>query len=367
MTIAQKQLAPQGVLPGLDGRTLLSVGVLFGCAGVAVVLGGMGWASHLGLSALTLAILLGMVMGHVPGHERWLTPGAIQFARHTLLRAGVVLYGARLTLAQIHDLGVSGVAIPLLVLVLTMLAGTWIGTRWFGLARTQAVLVAAGSAVCGAAAVLAVAPAVKAQPRETAVAIASVVLFGTLGIFLYPWLYALLAHAGMAVAPEHFGVYIGSTMHEVAQVIAAAKPLGDDATNAAVVSKMVRVLALAPLLVVLACTTPSEGSASDSGSREGALRKAAGHAWKAMPWFAVGLLGVTLLNSAGAIPAAWHAPIDAIDTAMLACAMFAIGTQTHVPMLLKSGVRPLLCAAVLWGGLVVGGALINVGVRLLVG
>jgi uncharacterized membrane protein YadS len=86
-----------------------------------------------------------------------------------------------------------------------------------------------------------------------------------------------------------------------------------------------------------------------------------------MPWFAVGLLGVTLLNSAGAIPAAWHAPIDAVDTAMLACAMFAIGTQTHVPMLLKSGVRPLLCAAVLWVGLVGGGAAINAGVRWLVG
>jgi len=367
MTIAQKQLTPENVSAGWDGRTLVGFGVLLGCAGVAVGLGGTDWASRLGLSALTLAILLGMVVGHLPGRERWLAPGAIHFARHTLLRAGVVLYGARLTLAQIHDLGASGVAIPLLVLAATMLAGTWIGTRWFGLPRSQAVLVAAGSAVCGAAAVLAVAPAVKAQPRETAVAIASVVLFGTVGIFLYPWLYALLAHAGMGGAPEHFGVYIGSTLHEVAQVIAAARPLGDDATNAAVVSKMVRVLALAPLLVVLACTTPAEGQASAAASRQNALRKAAGHAWKAMPWFAVGLLGVTLLNSAGAIPAAWHAPIDAMDTAMLACAMFAIGTQTHVPMLLKSGVRPLLCAAVLWVGLVGGGALINVSVRWLVG
>jgi uncharacterized integral membrane protein (TIGR00698 family) len=367
MMVSQKQTVPQGVVSGLDGRTFASVVVLFGCAGVAVMLGAMPWAGRLGLSALTLAILLGMAVGHVPGHQRWLTPGAIQFARHTLLRAGVILYGARLTLAQIHDLGTSGVMIPLVVLAATMLAGTWIGTRWFGLARSQAVLVAAGSAVCGAAAVLAVAPAVKASPRETAVAIASVVLFGTVGIFLYPWLYALITHAGMAVTPEHFGVYIGSTMHEVAQVIAAARPLGDDATNAAVVSKMVRVLALAPLLVVLACTTPAEGLAAAATTRKDALRKAAGHAWKAMPWFAVGLLIVTLLNSAGAIPAAWHAPIDAVDTAMLACAMFAIGTQTHVPMLLKSGLRPLLCAAVLWGGLVGGGALINVGVRWLVG
>ena len=371
MTIAQKQLAPQGVVsPWWDGRALLGVGVLFGFAGVAVALGGMAWAVRLGLSALTLAILLGMAVGHVPGHQRWLTPGVIQFARHTLLRAGVVLYGARLTLTQIHDLGASGVAIPLMVLVLTMVVGSWVGMRWFGLARSQAMLVAAGSAVCGAAAVLAVAPAVKAQPRETAVAIASVVLFGTVGIFLYPWLYGLLSHAGMAIAPEHFGVYIGSTVHEVAQVIASALPLGDDATNAAVVSKMVRVLALAPLLVVLACTTPAEGGGpigEQRVSRQAALRKAAGHAWKAMPWFAVGLLVVTLLNSAGAIPAAWHGPIDAVDTAMLACAMFAIGTQTHVPMLLKSGVRPLLCAAVLWIGLVGGGALINLGMRWLLG
>jgi uncharacterized integral membrane protein (TIGR00698 family) len=317
MTTAQKQVMAGG-FAAWDGRTLVSVAVLVGCAGAAMMLGSTEWAGRLGLSALTLAILLGMALGHVPGHQRWLTAEAIQFARHTLLRAGVILYGARLTLAQIHDLGAAGIAIPLLVLAATMLAGTWIGTRWFGLSRPQAVLVAAGSAVCGAAAVLAVAPAVKAQPRETAVAIASVVLFGTIGIFLYPWLYALVTHAGMAVAPAHFGVYIGSTMHEVAQVIAAARPLGDDATNAAVVSKMVRVLALAPLLVVLACTTPAEGGAAGAGSRESALRKAAGHAWKAMPWFAVGLLGVTLLNSAGAIPAAWHAPIDAVDTA--ACA-----------------------------------------------
>lgn len=169
------------------------------------------------------------------------------------------------------------------------------------------------------------------------------------------------------MAPAHFGVYIGSTLHEVAQVIAAARPLGDDAANAAVVSKMVRVLALAPLLVVLACTMPAEGLVLEAGSGEGALRRATGHAWRAMPWFAAGLLGVALLNSGGAIPATWHAPIDAIDTGMLACAMFAIGTQTHVPMLLKSGVRPLLCAGVLWVGLVAGGAAINAGVRWLAG
>ncbi|MEW6318378.1 MAG: putative sulfate exporter family transporter, partial [Pseudomonadota bacterium] len=113
MTIAQKQLAPQSMAAGFDGRTLAGVAVLFGCAGVAVALGAMPWAGHLGLSALTLAILLGMAVGHVPGHQRWLTPGAIQFARHTLLRAGVILYGARLTLAQIQDLGTSGVVIPL--------------------------------------------------------------------------------------------------------------------------------------------------------------------------------------------------------------------------------------------------------------
>ena len=104
MTTAQKQLAAPGATAGFDGLTLTSVALLFGCAGVAVALGAMPWAGHLGLSTLTLAILLGMAVGHVPGHQRWLTPGAIQFARHTLLRTGVILYGARLTLAQIHQL-----------------------------------------------------------------------------------------------------------------------------------------------------------------------------------------------------------------------------------------------------------------------
>ncbi|MGC0057291.1 putative sulfate exporter family transporter, partial [Ralstonia pseudosolanacearum] len=148
MTTAQKQWAAEGGLRW-DGRMLAGAGLLAGCAGVAMIAGATAWAGHLGLSALTLAILLGMAIGHVPGHQRWLTAGTIQFARHTLLRAGVVLYGARLTLAQVHDLGASGVVIPLLVLAATMLSGAWVGTRVFGLSRSQAVLVAAGSAVCG--------------------------------------------------------------------------------------------------------------------------------------------------------------------------------------------------------------------------
>jgi uncharacterized integral membrane protein (TIGR00698 family) len=109
----------------------------------------------------------------------------MQFARHHLLRLGVALYGLRLTFGAIAALGVGGVVVPLTMLVATLLFGTWVGSSFFGLSRREAILVSAGSAVCGAAAAIAVSSVVRTDDRQTAVAVATVVL-GTVGMLLYP-------------------------------------------------------------------------------------------------------------------------------------------------------------------------------------
>lgn len=119
----------------------------------------------------------------------------------------------------------------------------------FGLDRHTSRLIGAGSSICGAAAVLATEPVVKAEASKVTVAVATVVIFGTIAIFLYPAMYPLLAHW---FSPETYGIYIGSTMHEVAQVVAAGHAINPDAENAAVIAKMLRVMMLAPFLILLA-------------------------------------------------------------------------------------------------------------------
>lgn len=119
----------------------------------------------------------------------------------------------------------------------------------FGLDKHTSWLIGAGSSICGAAAVLATEPVVKAEASKVTVAVATVVIFGTIAIFLYPAMYPLLAHW---FTPETYGIYMGSTMHEVAQVVAAGHAVSPDAENAAVIAKMLRVMMLAPFLLFTA-------------------------------------------------------------------------------------------------------------------
>ena len=165
---------------------------------------------------------------------------------------GVVLYGLRLTLQDIGHVGLAGVAIDALVLSSTFTLAYVIGTRWLKLDRTTALLIGAGSSICGAAAVMATEPVLRARAEQVTVAVATVVVFGTLSIFLYPALYDLNQHwPVIAGGADGFGIYAGSTIHEVAQVVAAAHPIGTHAEDAAVITKMVRVMMLAPFLLLL--------------------------------------------------------------------------------------------------------------------
>lgn len=338
-------------------------------------LGGIAWlmmtlaehpaVSRYGLSALTLAMCAGMVAANtMPRH--WLAPlgPGMQLARHHLLRLGVALYGLRLTFGAIAALGAAGVVVPLTMLVATLLLGTWVGTTWFGLSRREAILVSAGSAVCGAAAAIAVSSVVRTDDRQTAVAVATVVLFGTVGMLLYPWLYELATqHWHLAITERAFGIFTGATLHEVAQVIASGKMVSDATADAAVVAKMVRVLALGPLLLIMALW-PQRSEGGKEGGTEGGKCEAQApqRDWRALlravPWFALGFVAVMALNSAQLVPQDWKTPLIALDNWLLACAMLAIGLHTRIGDLLRAGRKPLGLAAVLFLFLMVGGALL---------
>ncbi|KIN88943.1 YeiH family protein [Thauera aminoaromatica] len=337
-------------------------------AATGIALGHIGWLQDHGFSALTLAIVLGMLVGNtvyplVPRLAAASGAG-VNVSKQNLLRLGVVLYGLRLTVQDIGHVGIAGVAIDALVLGSTFALACFIGTRWLGLDRKTAMLIGAGSSICGAAAVMAAEPVVKARAEQVTVAVATVVVFGTLAIFLYPALFELNQHWALIPGGANgFGVYAGSTIHEVAQVVAAARSVGPDAANSAVIAKMVRVMMLAPFLVMLSAWLARDDkrhahTSAATGQAPGKL---------AVPWFAFGFVAVVLFNSLQWLPASVVAVTTEIDTALLAMAMAALGLSTHIGAIRKAGAKPLLLALILFGWLIVGGALINRWVPALLG
>ena len=271
------------------------------------------------------------------------------FAKQHLLRLGIILYGFRLTFSQIADVGVSGIAIDVLTLTSTFLLACFIGQKVFGLDKQTSWLIGAGSSICGAAAVLATEPVVKAEASKVTVAVATVVIFGTLAIFLYPAMYPLVAHW---FSPETYGIYIGSTMHEVAQVVAAGHAINPEAENAAVIAKMLRVMMLAPFLIFLAARVKQLAPA-DSNQKSKIT----------IPWFAILFIVVAIFNSFHLLPKAVVDMLVTLDTVLLAMAMAALGVTTHVSALKKAGAKPLLMALVLFIWLIVGGGAINLAVH----
>ena len=316
-----------------------------------------------GISPLTVAIILGMLVGNTfyPVIAPRADPG-VTISRQTLLRYGVVLYGFRLTLQDIGHVGWQGVVIDSLMVALTFALAYQVGTRLLGLDRSAAMLVGAGSAICGAAAVLATASLVRAKPEQVSVAVAGVVIFGTVSMFLYPFLYDL-NHVWLVIpgSPAAFGIYLGSTVHEVAQVVAAGRQIGPDAAGTAVIAKMVRVMMLAPFLPILAAWLRARARACHASVAAGTEVECP----VTVPTFALLFIGTVLFNSLDLVPRPIVGLITVFDTWLLAAAMGALGVSTHFGTLRRTGGRPLLLAFILFLWLVAGGAVVNRTVTLL--
>ncbi|HTV79052.1 MAG TPA: YeiH family putative sulfate export transporter [Steroidobacteraceae bacterium] len=335
----------------LTGTTRVLPGMLLSAV-IALAATGFGTLPTLrsyGVSALTLAILGGLLLANTlyPRIAQAAGPGVL-FSRQTLLRAGVVLYGLRLTLRDIAAIGPAAVVIDSLVVSSTFLLSVWLGTRVFGIDRETSVLIGAGSAICGAAAVMATEPVVRARNDHVTIAISTVVLYGTVGMFAYPALYALASHGAGAAGMRWFGVYAGSTIHEVAQVFAAGRSVGESAANTAVITKMVRVMMLAPFLMLLSAWIGRDAQAVRRPRQS-----------LTVPWFAVAFVGLVLFNSLTLLPARALALMSGLDTVLLAMAMAALGLGTRISALRAAGPRPMLLGAALFLWLVAGGAGIN--------
>ncbi len=197
------------------------------------------------------------------------------------------------------------------------------------------------------AAVLGVDGAIRPKPYKTAVAVATVVIFGTVSMFLYPILY----RAGVfQLSPEMMGLFTGATVHEVAHVVGASNAMGPEVSNIAIIVKMIRVMMLVPVLLVIAWTVAksvNKQSASEDGN--------SGKTQITIPWFAVLFLVVIGFNSLNLLPESVVRWINQLDTFLLTMAMTALGAETSIDKFKKAGFKPFLLAAILYCWLIGGG------------
>ncbi|HCT74315.1 MULTISPECIES: YeiH family protein [Psychrobacter] len=313
-----------------------------------------------GLSSLTLAILIGMILGNTvyPNLAERLNVG-VAFAKGQILRLAIMFYGFKLTLTQVSSVGLSAVMSDTLVLTSTFLLTYWIGTRWLKVDKQTTLLIGSGASICGAAAVIAAEPVVKAEAHKVTIAVATVVVFGTIAMLLYPFLY----HLGWLqpwLNAQQYGIYTGSTIHEVAQVVVAGNAVSPEVGDTAVVTKMIRVMMLAPFLLILSFAL-TKGS-SDHGKKTSFMNRVQ---QVKVPWFAFIFIAIVLLHTWVPMTASFERSMVMLDDVLLTMAMFALGLTTHLGAIKQAGVKPLILGAIMFAWLIVGGGLINIGISLL--
>ena len=313
-----------------------------------------------GLSSLTLAILIGMILGNTvyTNFAERLNKG-VCFAKGQLLRLAIMFYGFKLTLTQVASVGLPAVMSDALVLTSTFLLTYWIGIKLLKVDRETTILIGSGASICGAAAVIAANPIVKAEAHKVTIAVATVVVFGTIAMILYPFLY----HLGWLqpwLSAQDYGVYTGSTIHEVAQVVVAGNTVSADVGDTAVVTKMIRVMMLAPFLLVLSFAlikgNSENGETASFISRVKQVK---------VPWFAFIFILIVLLHTWIPMSVGFEHSMVLFDDILLTMAMFALGLTTHISAIKQAGIKPLILGAIMFLWLIVGGGLINVGISFL--
>lgn len=313
--------------------------VLFACA--ATCIGSMSWVRALSLSPLVVGIVIGMVYANTlrPGLPGDWTPG-ISFCSKRILRTGIVLYGFRLSFQDVAAVGLPAVIVDAIVVAGTIGLGLAVG-RLLKMDRETALLTSCGSAICGAAAVMGVDGAIRPQSYKTAVAVSTVVIFGTIAMFLYP----VIFRSGMLdLDASQMGMMSGATIHEVAHVVGAGNAIGPEASNSAIIVKMIRVMMLVPVLLVIAFLHAGRAAGAEGG--KGKI---------AVPWFAVLFLVVIGFNSLDLLPEGLVAFINEADTFLLTMAMTALGMDTSFDKFRKAGLKPFLLAFVLFVWLMAAG------------
>ncbi|WP_042221083.1 YeiH family protein [Oceanobacillus manasiensis] len=274
------------------------------------------------MGQLVIAIILGMAWRAAFGLPDTLRAG-VTFSNKKLLRLGIILLGMRLNLADIYNAGINVFIIAFLNLVFALILVYFLA-RWFGVGRNLGILTACGTAICGAAAVVAIAPIIKAKETETAVSAGIVALLGTTFTLVYSLIYGLLP-----LSSTGYGVFAGGTLHEVAHVVAAAGAGGETAVDMAVLVKLTRVALLVPVAFVI-------GYLIQRGNKKAAGSKPT---MSIFPWFILGFLAMSGFNTLGIVSESVANSIVMIAYLLIAMAMGGLGLNVEVKTFRKLGMK----------------------------
>lgn len=305
--------------------------------------------SALGISPLILAVVLGAIFGNTAAKTTILLQktAAVAISTKQILRLGIVLYGFRITFGDIAHVGFGGLALSFCIVFSTFFVGFFLG-RALGLDAKSSILVSAGSAICGAAAVLATESIIKGGSQRVGVAVCTVVVFGTIGMFTYPILYKM---GVFNLNLREMGFLMGGTLHEVAHAVAAGSAIGGEAANVTVIIKMIRVLMLVPFLLMIGIFSSVFTNSKEGGSFR-----------KNIPYFALWFLVAVAAGSYMSqnlrdmiLPA-----INFVDTFLLSIAMVALGITIRKEALVNAGKQPFILAAILVLWLVVVGYVMTI-------
>ena len=300
----------------------------------------------LAISTLIIGILFGMLYANsIKKYFPQSFDKGVAFCTKTLLRTGIVLYGFRLTFQNLEEVGFSGVFTAFLIVSSTFIIGYLFGTKVLKLDREITILTSAGSAICGAAAVLATESVLKSPAYKSAIAVSTVVVFGTIAMFLYPFLFKL---GILNLSDSNMGIYIGATLHEVAHAVGAGEALGENASSNAVIVKMIRVMMLAPFLIILSIwlLKTAVNSTIDNKDKKAKI---------IIPWFALMFIVVVAFNSFDLLSLQIVESINYLDSFILTVAMTALGMQTSFDKFKNVGLKPIYLASVLFLWLIFAG------------
>jgi uncharacterized integral membrane protein (TIGR00698 family) len=289
------------------------------------------------LSPLVIAAALGALVANTGLLPAVAGPG-IAYSGRTLLRGGVALLGFQLSVGDVVALGWTQ-----LVMVGTTVAATFTATRWLGrrlgLGEDLSLLVATGYSICGASAIAAMDDVTRADEEDVAVSIALVTLCGTLAIVVLPLLRGPLGLSD----PAMFGSWVGASVHDVGQVVAAASGGGDASLHTAVLVKLTRVLMLAPLVLLVAQNVRRRAVATPVDAAVTVTKRP-----PLVPTFLIGFLVAVTLRSTGIVPAGTLGGIAHLKDVLLAAGLFALGTGVRIAKLRRVGPKPFLLGLGSW-------------------
>lgn len=312
------------------------------------LLPGVGLSAVIAMAATTVSLLHGgpqflyaLFFGiafHYLSQEAKTRPG-IEFCARGVLRLGVGLLGARITASQIAGLGWETAAIVVIAVVTTLLCGTFLGKR-FGMTRAQGVLSGGAVAICGASAALAISavlPRDKDSDRSTLMVVVTVTVLSTVAMVAYP-----LIVKALGLPPELAGLFLGGTIHDVAQVVGAGYMVNPETADYATIVKLFRVSMLAVVVVVVSSVFKNQREQGAEGP-EAAKQPL-------VPWFLWVFVALVVLNSLGGVPAVVQTGLNDVSRACLVVAIAALGVKTSFMQLARAGWKPfaLLLIETVW-------------------